>query len=201
MLRNDCQVQVFESVNALTEAACWGMQRSVAATGQVIDWDLIHFNEGLHSLWPRTNISDASGVAFAGALANWTRVLASPGPSGVAPTLIYATMTPMMEAHYCNPPGPPQSTVEDLNALAVKTVQAQGVTLIHDLYSVVTGFCGPKYFNCSICDNESAYACPSYAKMGGICGFHYTEAGWELLANSTATVIRESLHKRRAALP
>ncbi len=98
------QVQGYEGVSASYEAACWGVERAVAATGEVVPWDVIHFNEGLHSLWPRTNTTDGSGVAWAGALANWTRVLGTaPGPGVPAPTLVYATMTPMMAAHWCVP--------------------------------------------------------------------------------------------------
>ena len=160
--------------------------------GTPINWDVIVYNEGLHSLWPRTNVSDASGAAYAGALTNWTRVLQL-ASGGITPTLIYATMTPMMEAHWCNPPGAPQTTVEDLNALSVATVQAAGVTRILDQYVVVTGVCGKLYSNCSLCDNESQYACPAYKAAGGQCGYHYVEAGWDLLANATVAAIRSAL--------
>lgn len=81
------QVQHIESVNAPVEASCWGTFRAAAATGEVIEWDVINFNEGLHSLWPRTNVTDASGALFAADLYNWTKVLSLPGPSGRAPTL------------------------------------------------------------------------------------------------------------------
>lgn len=55
----------------------------------------------------------------------------------------------LVSACRCNPPGPPQHDVEDKNAAAVATVRAAGVTLIEDRYSVVTGFCGSLYNNCS----------------------------------------------------
>lgn len=91
---------------------------------------------------------------------------------------------------YLNPPGPPQSDVETKNALAVKTVQAHGVTRINDLYSVVTAHCGAVYKDCDICDDESAY------HPEGKCGYHYVAAGWELLAESAATSIRDALSAR-----
>jgi hypothetical protein len=58
--------------------------------------------------------------------------------------------------------------VEALNALAVKTVTAAGVTDIHDAYTAVTNVCGSLYYNCTLCDNEAvdfAATCPSY--VGG----------------------------------
>jgi hypothetical protein len=89
----------------------------------------------------------------------WGPPLASAVPfvlqDGVAPTLVYATMTPMMAQKWCvegsaaegrllvyppvvtalgrcNPPGLPQHDVENKNAVAVQTVQAAGVELIED---------------------------------------------------------------------
>jgi hypothetical protein len=197
LTKDVCQTQFWGGVgiNAPVEQACWGTHRA-SIDGDVIAWDLILFNEGLHSLWPRTNVSDASGAAFAQALANWTAVLALPW-NGVTPTLVYSTMTPMMEAHYCNPPGPPQSTVEDLNSLAIATVKAAGVARILDAYSVITRVCGDLYVNCSLCDDEAQYACPAYREMGGQCMFHYVAEGWELLANATAGAIRGALAETR----
>jgi hypothetical protein len=92
----------------------------------------------------------------------------------------------------------PAHNVEALNALALQTVCAKGVP-INDLYSVITGFCGAEYVNCSICDNEARDFCPQYAAAGGVCGFHYVAPGWELLANATVTAIRAALAARRAA--
>lgn len=203
-LEGECQTQLYESVGADAEATCWGTHRASAPDGAVIAWDVIHFNEGLHSLWPRTNASSSgdtpSSVAWAGILTNWTNVLSLP-VSGVTPTLIYATMSPMMAAHWCNPPGDPQNTVELLNDLAVRTVRAAGVTLIHDAYTSVKDACAPNggnYANCSLCDNESQYACPAYRAAGGICGFHFSSPGWQLMANGTVTAIRAALADRRA---
>ena len=142
-LEREAQVQYIEAVNSDYEALCWGTHRA-ATDGTQIYWDIIHFNEGLHSLFPRTNVSGPTGAAFAQSLANWTRVLQLER-GGVTPTLIYATMTPMMAQHYCQPPGAAQTSVEDLNALAVATVRANGVTHIDDAYSSITGVCGGIY--------------------------------------------------------
>jgi len=198
MLKNECQTQAFIGITAAYEALCWGAHAASAVDGKRIPFDVIHFNEGLHSLWPRTNTTDASGALYAAQLRNWTAVLAAPY-NGVTPSLIYATMTPMMAAHWCNPPGDPQNTVELLNALAVRTVQAAGVTHIHDAYTTIRNACGGAlYSNCSLCDNESMYACDAYKAAGGICGFHFSSQGWEVLANSTANSIRAVLAERRA---
>ena len=102
-------------------------------------------------------------------------------------------MTPFMPQKYTNPCRPddpvldPCNDVEAKNALAVQTVQAQGVSRINDLYAVVTGFCGKVYKNCSICDDESKY------HPQGMCGDHYVDAGWHLLANSTSQSILAAL--------
>ena len=205
-LAGECQTQLYESVNAAVEASCWDTHRAAAPDGSTIAWDVIHFNEGLHSLWPRTIVSSTGGyspsaAAYAAGLANWTRVLQAP-VAGVTPTLIYATMTPMMAAHWCNPPGDAQNTVELLNALAVRTVTAAGVTRTHDAYAAVKAACSPSganYANCSLCDNESEYTCDAYRAAGGICGFHFSSPGWELMANSTVAAIRAALADRRSA--
>ena len=149
-LRDVCQTQLFESVDASLEAACWGAHRA-STDGSTVPWDVIFFNEGLHSLFPRTNVSDSSGQRWADTLFNFTRVLAAPF-SGVTPTLIYDRMTPYMPAHWCNP-GAGATTVEDLNELAVATVTRAGVTHLHDSYSVIFQACGGKlYTNCSLCE-------------------------------------------------
>ena len=198
-LKGVCQTQLFESVAAVNEASCWGAHRA-AADGSVVPWDVIFFNEGLHSLFPRTNVSDASGKLWADTLFNFTQVLAQPS-NGVTPTLIYDKMTPFMPAHWCNP-GAGATTVEDLNELAAATVARAGVTAVHDSYSVIFSACGGAlYYNCSLCDKEAAYACPAYRALGGFCGYHYVAPGWELLANSTAAAIRGALAQRRAAAP
>ena len=201
-LKDECQVQYIEAVNSDYEALCWGTH-NVATDGTPVYFDVIHYNEGLHSLYPRTNVTGPTGAAFAASLANWTRVLAAPR-GGLTPTLIYATMTPMMAQHYCSPPGPPQTSVEDINALAVATVRAAGVTRIDDAYAAITSVCGPLYKNCSLCDNEQANfpGCAAYsapAPNGGICGFHFSSRGWETLANNTVRALRGVLAERRAA--
>ena len=39
------------------------------------------------------------------------------GDGAPPPTLVYATMTPMMAAHYCNPAGAPQRALQHIRAL------------------------------------------------------------------------------------
>lgn len=175
MLKDDCQLQNIEGVDSGNEAACWGTL-GVDTAGNPIEWDVIQFNEGLHSLWPRVNTTEELS-AWTGVLSNWTKVLQQAGPPAQRATLIYATMTPMMAEKWCNPPGAPQVDLETKNAVAVATVQAAGVKNINDLYSVVTAHCGDKYFTCDWCDVETQNFCEAYQKVGGICGFHYKTAG------------------------
>lgn len=192
-LRSECQVQLYEGVDAAYEASCWNSSGChAAADGSEIAWDVIHYNEGLHSLWPRVDTQSELDT-WAGQLHNWTLNLAN-GPR--TPSLIYATMTPFMQQKWCNPPGQPQQDVETKNALAVATVQAVGVRnlTIHDLYSVVTSHCGTKYSTCDWCDNEAQYACPAYP---GFCGYHYVQAGVAAIAASTVAAIRNALALRR----
>lgn len=176
-----CQVQHIESTDAYNEGVCFWSTETSGVDGQPIPWKVIHYNEGLHSLWPRVNTS-AEMATWAGQLANFTTLL-----QATDATLIYATMTPFMPEKYLNPPGPPQNDVETKNALAVQTVKTQGVQRINDLYTVVTNFCGKVYRNCSICDDESAY------HPQGQCGYHYVTQGWELLANATVAAIKQAL--------
>ena len=46
-----------------------------ATDGSSIPWDVIVFNEGLHSLWPRVNTTTEL-VTWTEQLFNWTKVLA-----------------------------------------------------------------------------------------------------------------------------
>lgn len=199
-LAGECETQIFVGNDAAGEAACWGAASAEAATGAPVGFDVIHYNEGLHSLYPRTNTTDTSGTHWAGVLANWTEVLRLPGPGGARPpSLIYSPMTPMMAQRVCNPPGVPAHNVEALNALALATVRAKGVP-VNDLYDVIYSACGSHdYTNCSLCDNEANNFCPEYTTAGGRCGFHYVSQGYELLANSTVAAIRAALVARRAA--
>jgi hypothetical protein len=45
-------------LNAQGEAECFNISGSESALGVPIAWDVIHYNEGLHSLWPRVNTSE-----------------------------------------------------------------------------------------------------------------------------------------------
>jgi hypothetical protein len=73
------------------------------------------------------------------------------------------------------------------NALAVKTVRAHGVLAIDDLYTAITAICGAVYRNCSLCDDESQF------HPQGQCGYHYTGAGWKVLADQTLSYFNAAL--------
>lgn len=158
-----CAVQHIENVDAGAESACWTVLNA-DSLGQPIKWDVIHFNEGLHSLWPRVNTS-ADLLAWQWTLANFTLQMKATQPSA---DFIYATMTPYPPGWFLNPPGPPRQDVETKNAAAVAAVRGVGVTRIDDLYSVITTACGPAvpYANCTLCDNESMYH-PGYHGVRG----------------------------------
>jgi hypothetical protein len=180
-------VQHIENIDAFYEDMCWDVA-SKSAMAVNITWDVIHFNEGLHSLYPRVNTS-AELQQWAAQLLNFTRHMQATQPSA---TLIYAPMTPYPPGWWLNPANY-TNDVELKNALAVQTVQSAGVTRINDLYSVITDFCGPvPYKNCSYCDDESQY------HPGIQCGFHYVSAGYEALAASTVASLRAALADRRA---
>jgi hypothetical protein len=79
-----------EGVAAANEQPCFWSQSTASATGQPVKWDVIHFNEGLHSLWPRVNTT-AELAEWAEQLGAWTEVL-----KGAARKVVYGTMTPFM---------------------------------------------------------------------------------------------------------
>ena len=186
-LKDTCALANIEGVTSGQEDGCAWSTLTGGNDGLPIKWDVIHYNEGLHSLWPRYNTSELLKV-YTTNLGKFTDDLKAAG----AKRLIYATMTPFMPEKYLNPsrpgtPDDPQNDVEYKNALAVKTVRAHGVNAIDDLYSAVTAVCGKVYKNCSLCDDESKY------HPAGQCGYHYSPAGWELLASQTAKAISNSL--------
>ena len=187
-LADVCQVQKIIGCDVgqmdYREGPCWPVS-SAGPRGEPIPWDVIQFNEGLHSLWPRVNNSKDL-ASWSSALANFTRLMQRTHPKA---TLIYATMTPWMPEKYIQDgrPAAARSDVEHKNTVAVATVKANGGTRINDLYKVVTDSCGQVYRNCSICDDESKY------HPEGICGYHYNAEGWDLIASATAAAIRAAL--------
>eukprot|EP01052_Picozoa_sp_SAG31_P031479 SAG31_NODE_3339_length_4386_cov_39.128528_8_plen_221_part_00 len=60
MLKNVALVQKYIGNDAAGEANCWDVG-SASPMGETIKFDVIHFNEGLHSLWPRVNTSAELG--------------------------------------------------------------------------------------------------------------------------------------------
>merc|ERR1712217_669479 len=125
-LKDVCQVQSIigcDVAGDAREGPCWNVS-SASPFGEKIAWDVIHFNEGLHSLWPRVNTT-AELTVWAEQLFNFTRMMQRTNPEA---TLIYATMTPFMPEKF-----------------ALETVKKAGVTRINDLYSVITDKCGKVY--------------------------------------------------------
>merc|ERR1712032_1384761 len=152
MGKDICQVQKLIGNDCAGESGCFNVSTS-SPFGARIPWDVIHYNEGLHSLWPRVNTSADLDI-WAGQLTNFTRMMQRMHPQA---TLIYATMTPFMPEKFAQDgrPEAARSDVEMKNQLAVDTVKKAGVTQINDLYRVITDRCGAVYKNCSICDDES----------------------------------------------
>ena len=60
------------------EGFCRVVQEVHAATGLPVKWSVIHYNEGLHSLWPRVNTS-AELQQYADTLGNFTEMLKGTG--------------------------------------------------------------------------------------------------------------------------
>jgi hypothetical protein len=141
-------------------------------------WDAITFNSGLHNLDNAT----AAEEEYATLLTNFTDYLINvtanmKGKLGKPTRLMYITTTPYMPDRVVG-----NTVVEDLNARAIAIMQSRGIP-IADLYHRVTSFCGPVYYNCSICDNEWNPA------TNTTCGYHYNPQGWEYLAEFLAPVV------------
>ena len=73
MLKAVAQTQKYIGNDAVGEAGSWAVGSS-SPMGETIKWDVIHFNEGLHSLWPRVNTS-AELAVWAQQLANFTKLV------------------------------------------------------------------------------------------------------------------------------
>lgn len=130
-------------------------------------WDLVSFNFGLHDL----NNATAAEDMYAAHLTNFTDRLLRTGSK-----LVYVTTTPYMPDRFFG-----NTVVEDLNTKAKAIMAARNIP-VADLYTRVTDLCGAIYKNCSICDNEFNNA------TGVYCGYHYTPAGWEYLAEYLAPI-------------
>lgn len=85
LLKNTCPVFNIEGTDAAGESECLWSQTTSAHTGLPVQWSVIHYNEGLHSLWPRVNTS-AEQERYAASLGNFTDALKATGAS-----LVYAT--------------------------------------------------------------------------------------------------------------
>ena len=139
------------------------------------DWDVIHFNFGLHDLKredpktgkPSSNPADpnqASPEAYEKQLEEVVKKLKATGAE-----LIFATTTPVPEGKVS--PHRDLADVEKYNALAKKIMKEHGVA-INDLY---------------------ALALPKLKEIQRPVNVHFTPAGSELLAKEVVKHIREAL--------
>ena len=196
-LKGICQTQLIVGLNALDNNACWNVT-SRSRMANTVSWDVVHMNEGLHSL--TVNSSDCSGRGagcetqqqWALELGAWIETIRAGSP---AAKIIYATMTPMMAELYEPAFAANRHVVEQLNTLATQTATAHRVDAVNDLYSAVLDKCGGKpYVNCSICDDESKYHPPDFRNK---CGFHYTEEGFAFIASRVVDAIKAQLQLER----
>ena len=81
--------------------------------------------------------------------------------------------------------GPPTNAVAVLNGAASQVMASRGVPTL-DLNSLVHAHCGANYSFCDLCDNETQY-------MGIYCGYHYSGAGVEVLAEAVAAEFKRLL--------
>jgi hypothetical protein len=98
LLKDTCPVFNIEGTDSFGEHECFWSQGTDAATGLPVRWKAIHYNEGLHSLWPRVNTS-AGLLQYAATLGEFTDALKETGAA-----LVYGTMTPFMPEKYQYPP-------------------------------------------------------------------------------------------------
>ena len=61
-----------------------------------------------------------------------------------------------------------------------------------DLYSHITARCGALYYNCSICDDESA-GWPKGSPAGSRCGYHYTPEGYAYIVEFLGPIVKALL--------
>ena len=76
MLKGVCQVQKIIGCSVegdAREGPCWNVSAR-SPLGERINWDVIHYNEGLHSLWPRVNTT-ADLTVWAGHLTQFTHMM------------------------------------------------------------------------------------------------------------------------------
>ena len=136
-------------------------------------WDVIHFNWGLHDLKIGTN--GQHQVELEQYQWNLERLLARLRATGA--TLVWATTTPVPEGVKGTRRDP--ADVPRYNDVARHLMDASGVR-IDDLY---------------------AFAQPRLTRIQLPQNVHFTASGSAELARSVASAIREALRQRRSALP
>ena len=179
--------------------------RTALRPDQAVPWDLVAFNFVLHDL---LNVFPDKLPIYTATLANVTDILLASG----AKRVMYILGTPYMAddlpacGPYCDVPpaaaaaplgdwpqptggngrcGPPTHAVTVLNTAAQAVMAARSVP-VFDLNSVVHAHCGATYDSCFMCDNETQY-------MGIECGYHYSPAGVEILADAVAGAVTAAL--------
>ena len=99
MLEDVCQVQKIIGCSVegdAREGPCWNVSAR-SPFGERIDWDVIHYNEGLHSLWPRVNTT-ADLKVWASHLTQFTRMMQNTHPGA---TLICTIASPNQLGKSC----------------------------------------------------------------------------------------------------
>lgn len=120
--------------------------------------------------------STANLVAYEAALKNFTARL-----QRTTSKLLYISTTPQMQMQWFGNNAPVQ-----LNDIAKRVTAAAGIPYA-DLYSHITAFCGDLYYNCTLCDDESA-AWPPGSPPGARCGYHYTPEGYSYIIDFLAPI-------------
>lgn len=140
-------------------------------------WDVITYNAGLHDLAFPDN-EHVSLTTYTGLLRNVTAQLAQFAPSARA---LWVSTTPVPSDPPSNCTLIPHRAEKDVlayNAAAAKVIKAAGLPTC-DLHAVITSECGTGYSSCSIAQCK---------------GPHFTEQGFQLLANAVANCIKKQTH-------
>ena len=145
-----------------------------------VNWDVVHFNFGLHD-WGDN--SSAALALYQQHLDAVTAILTEqPGRVRAAQ---YALTTPYMpmEVNASDP------IIAELNARATAVMAAHAVPVV-DLYARVKEKCGQTYTSCpGFCDS---------AGPGGTCTFHYTAEGYAWIATPVVEGIVRLLNSSSA---
>lgn len=132
-----------------------------------VPWDIVQFNFGLHDLDKNTT---EELDFYQAELENITAILLKSGAKHVQ----YATTTPFEPLALGG-----NDVVAKLNTRAAVVMNKHKVPMV-DLNAVIHSHCGASYKSCPLCDDETKY------HPGIYCGYHYTSAGYTILADAVA---------------